>query len=374
MRWLPKKLLHARKSQEIPPDAAPPRLCHMVGSVPLSSSTEVLQHISAKLPQRLRRLPDGETGERREMVRLQKAIFSECPFVLRPDVLSPGNPDPPRTTNDKWIQKKQAIVLGPVKYDEYAIASYEVFRNLKAQGRIEADVRFQVCLPTPAQITCWLIDPQHQAQVEILYEAKLLSALRRIQDHIPRDELAIQWDMTAELALLDVGYGRFTPWFSGVFLGIGQRAARLAAAVDDGVEMGYHLCYGDKTNGHFVEPKDSLTLVKLANLLFDIIQRRIDWLHLPVPQNRTDFQYFAPMQNLYLRPETDLFLGLVYAGDKDGTNQRIKNAMRIIDEFGVSTECGLGKMPVDQLDGILDLMAAVTSPVERPSISIGTAF
>jgi len=41
-----------------------PRGVHLVGSVPLSGAEEVFRTASAILGERLRRLPDGETGDR----------------------------------------------------------------------------------------------------------------------------------------------------------------------------------------------------------------------------------------------------------------------------------------------------------------------
>ena len=37
--------------------------------------------------------------------------------------------------------------------------------------------------------------------------------------------------------------------------------------------------------------------------------------HLPVPRNRTDEVYFAPLRTLRLHPETELYLGLVHYTD-----------------------------------------------------------
>ena len=46
----------------------PPRNVHLVGSVPLADARTVFETVSAALGPRLRRIPDGETGERSDWI------------------------------------------------------------------------------------------------------------------------------------------------------------------------------------------------------------------------------------------------------------------------------------------------------------------
>src|SRR2546430_3323840 len=51
--------------------------------------------------------------------------------------------------------------------------------------------------------------------------------------------------------------------------------------------------------------------------------------HLPVPRDRTDPAYYAPLAALRLRPETELYLGLVHATDGvEGSARRMEVARR----------------------------------------------
>ncbi len=55
-------------------DAGPigrPRGAHLVGSVPLANSEAVFRELSARLPGRLRRVPDGEIGIRTNWIQSQ---------------------------------------------------------------------------------------------------------------------------------------------------------------------------------------------------------------------------------------------------------------------------------------------------------------
>jgi hypothetical protein len=66
----------------------------------------------------------------------------------------------------------------------------------------------------------------------------------------------------------------------------------------------YHLCYGDAKHKHSIEPSTSRLLVEFANRLSAQIGRSIELIHLPVPRNRLDDAYDAPLADLVLRPET----------------------------------------------------------------------
>jgi len=52
---------------------------HLVGSVPFKDATEVFRTASAILGDRLRHIPDGETGDRRNWVAFQYLLLSRHP-------------------------------------------------------------------------------------------------------------------------------------------------------------------------------------------------------------------------------------------------------------------------------------------------------
>ena len=113
------------------------------------------------------------------------------------------------------------------------------------------------------------------------------------------------------------------------------------------IELGYHLCYGDAGHKHFVEPEDASKLVEVTHAISAGVGRLINWIHMPVPRNRTDDAYFAPLRQLLLHPETELYLGLVHFIDGvEGTRRRIAAAQKVVADFGVATECGMGRLQV----------------------------
>jgi len=234
---------------------------------------------------------------------------------------------------------------------------------LREQGIIEKGVRFQVSLPTPVNVIGLCLLQEYQADAEPIYEKALLAALRRIQDAIPAEDLAIQWDMAYEIGMLELP-AAFPSWFEGedIMQGILERVGRLTAAVDEGVKMGFHLCYGDAGHKHFVEPKDMGVLVCVMNGIAGVVKRSVDWIHVPVPKSRTDEDYFAPLKDLKLGSETMVHLGLAHAWDLEGTKERIRVASEFLWDFGVATECGFGRTEVNELDSVLGVLAEVTQP------------
>jgi methionine synthase II (cobalamin-independent) len=189
----------------------------------------------------------------------------------------------------------------------------------------------------------------------------MLAELDRIASGIPHDELAIQWDVAIEFALLErVAITNYEPVKTRVV----EQLVRLGNQVPGDVELGYHLCYGDARHKHFVEPADTTKLVDVANGIAAGLQRSLNWISMPVPRNRSDDAYFAPLKNLRLHPETELYLGLVHFTDGvEGTRRRIVAAQRVVQDFGVATECGFGRRPPETIPDLLRIHSEVAAPL-----------
>ncbi len=118
-------------------------------------------------------------------------------------------------------------------------------------------------------------------------------------------------------------------------------------AIADGVpatiELGYHLCYGSPADEHVIQPKDAAIMVEMVNAVSAGVRRPIQFFHLPVPKPRTDDSYFALLGGLMLRPETEIYLGLVHRDDMDGNAARLAAARRHARVDGVATECGMAR-------------------------------
>lgn len=173
------------------------RNIHFVGSVCLPDTETVFRELAVAFPKQLKRIPDGETGKRGNFVLWQRSIFMKYPWLIRTLYFSLAkDPGPIPIAPEK-------LELLPIGYDEYALESYSKFRQLREEGIIEKGVRFQVSLPTPINVLHVSVEPAYQADLEPVYTKAYLACIRRIQDSIPAEDLAIQWDVACEFGFLE---------------------------------------------------------------------------------------------------------------------------------------------------------------------------
>jgi hypothetical protein len=81
---------------------------------------------------------------------------------------------------------------------------------------------------------------------------------------------------------------------------------------------------------------------------------------MPVPINRTDDAFFAPLRDLKLASETEVYLGVVARDGAEGTRRRIAAASRYLPKFGIAMECGMARARTpDLVLRLLDIHAEV---------------
>jgi len=340
------------------------RNVHLVGSVPMANADEVFRNVSAALGPRLTRLPDGETGARGDWITWLEPVFADNPTFQKSGeffrVHASG-------TGRERYTLKAGVAPADVRFDNLFYAdiaqdSYAVFRRLKQAGRIPAGTKFQVDL-VPAHSVIWLflVDRLH-APLDPVYNAAVKHEIDKIAAAIPHDELAIQFDVaSAVFARLErneqSSYGaskaEMQETFSNILVDLGNR-------VPADIDLLYHLCYGDSNHRHVVEPTDMGDMVEFANRVSRQIARPVQLIHMPVPRNRDDDAYFAPLQQLRLRPETVLCLGLVHHTDGvEGTTRRLATARRHVTDFSIATECGFGRRDPRTIPELLRIHAEV---------------
>ncbi|KAK8091453.1 hypothetical protein PG997_001814 [Apiospora hydei] len=350
----------------------------MVGSVPGGSPQEVFTRLATALPGRLSAIPDGETGERWNYIGWQLQRF---PTVARRNEL--GGTPLPESGLGSVLSAFTLDDIKPTAYDEAALSSYAEFKHLRQRGIIPSNVRFQIGLPSPYSVLAGHIKPEVANAIEPLYEQRFAETIDRIFAEIPTEEVVIQWDLCFEMTALEFELGRLPDkrhqsYFSspgGVQQGLVDRVARLCERIPKDGKLAFHLCYGDLRHKHFVEPQDTSLLVDLANALLEreTIGPRTEWVHLPVPKERTDPGYFAPLVRLRLdapglKPPR-LYLGVVHANDEVGTKKRVETAQAVVPfPFGVATECGLGRTPPGEVDSILRICKEITQDPIRENL------
>src|ERR1700733_2933717 len=340
-----------------------PRQIHLVGSVPLASATAVFECVGSHLGSSVARIPDGETGERARPFflrpNLTHALFGARGVERIGEYVIAGYTIPLQGLAAG--AKPDDIDFGPLGFAHAAKSSFSDFKRLQAAGRIPQGVRMQVCLPTPFMLGIIFVAPNSLRQLWPAYERAMLRELDDILSSIPHEELAIQWDMSPEihevLEKRNLAVVRNVPREMLV-----AAIARITDYVPLPVEVGWHLCYGDtgheegRETKHVVEPVDMGVMTRFANDIFAARRRPINWVHMPVPRGRDDEAYFAPLKNLRVKPEMRLFLGLVHLFDGiEGGRRRAAAARTVYPDFGVATECGMGRRPPESIPALLDL-------------------
>lgn len=346
-------------------------LVHLVGSFPCRNAQEVFDHCGRELAGHVKRVPDGEVHGWINFSISSLAAAKGLERASEEEVYAPAYATPAqlreyheRAQTRKRLTPKLRVRPGlaasdiefaPLGYDRIALASYDLFKQAQAAGHLPRTTRFQVGLPTAFATLASVLgaDDVHLALPK--FEQTLFREVEAITRAIPHAELAIQWDVAVEVvAVLE----RMAPPLASRFSSqdLAAALARACEQVPPAVETGVHLCYGNPGGKHIVEPGDTAVMVAFANEFLGVVNRSIEWIHVPVPINRDDDAYFAPLEKLRLHPGTELFLGLVHPQDGlEGAQRRITAARRFAPSFGVGTECGMRFFPAETLPELLAL-------------------
>src|SRR5664279_1492933 len=235
-----------------------PRDVHLVGSVPLASAREVLATVSAALGARLKRIPDGETGERSDWITWLEPAIANIPALEKSDELFRIHATGTARIRYRLKPGKAVrdVAFDNLFYADVAKQSYAEFAELKRAAKISPDVRFQIDL-VPAHSVIWLF--------------------------LQHDQIAIQFDVaSAVVARLQRNepnaYGKNRDEMLASF---GRILSDLANHVPADIELLFHFCYGDSNHKHVIEPTDMNDMVDVANQLTCDVTRPINLIHMP---------------------------------------------------------------------------------------------
>ncbi|HWG61885.1 MAG TPA: hypothetical protein VG253_09245 [Streptosporangiaceae bacterium] len=342
----------------------PPTGVHFNGSVNLADTETVLREITSRVPAGLRRIPDGETGDRGNWVFFQLQKFLASPLLV------PAHPHDNPAEEYEMPQVRLADGVDPAEmewpdlgYAGVYQQSHATFVALQRQGVIPEGVRFQVQYPTPLASIAVYVVPEQQEQLLGSYERAMFADLDRFLAAVPHDEVAVQWDVAVEFGILEESFtGSGGDAFDGIVAG-------LTSCVDQvprDVPVGLHLCYGDYGHQHFKQPESLALQVRVLDAVSAAAARPITFVSFTVPQYQDDEDYFAPLTDLDVGPDTELNFALVpyHLGEQaTGTTGR---QVRLIDAalaaspgggraWGICTECGMGRAGREEIPGLLDL-------------------
>ena len=327
---------------------------HLVGSFPYATAKEVFDVAGPLLAGYAQRLPDGEA---QGWIGFPAETLAKSPGLVESDVAVRKQPELPeyRLLRIKDGANQADLTFPPIGYDTIALNSYRQFCEARAQGKIVPGTRFQVSLPTPFGVIGGYALASDIKQIMPPYEDRYFQEVSAIVSGIPAKDLAIQWDIAVEIiaALL----GAFPALRDTVSMDyLAQAIARATDRIPASVEAGLHFCYGNPGGRHIVEPDDAGLMVQFCNNILEHTQRSITWVHMPVPIERSDDAYFAPLQHLKLDRIKEFYLGLVHLKDgMEGAKRRIAAAKKYAPDFGIGWECGLRLFPKHTIVPMLEL-------------------
>ena len=343
----------------------PPDHVHFNGSVNLADAGAVMREIVSRVPSGLRRIPDGETGDRGNWIFFQLQRFLQLPWLV------PERPlDEAEGEYEQLPQLRLAEGADPAQvswpdlgYADAYLESFATFAALRKEGVIPAGVRFQVEYPTPLASIGGYIVPEQQQALLGSYADALFADLARLLAAIRPDEVAVQWDVAVEFGVLE---DAFAPGGAQAFDAIIGALARCIDQVPAEVPAGLHLCYGDYGHQHFKQPESLALQVRVLNAVSAAAGRTVSFVSFTVPQYQREDGYFAPLAQLTADPDTELNFALVpyhaaeqAAGTTDAQVRLIDTALAASPggsrDWGICTECGMGRASQDEIPALLDL-------------------
>jgi hypothetical protein len=322
----------------------------LVGSLPAASPDGAFRAGAELFGDMVFALPDGETGPRAAWVGYERdrLVRPNPGVVVLKETDSPTGI--PRHAYDTPVfgvrPGATEIHFGSWPRIDDAIASYSVFKELRAGGAIPAGLRYQVGLPFPSSaMNAFKADFARDYPIaERAFEDLVSRELIRLLAAVPAGDLAIQWDLAYETQDIE-GVLAWTP--EGAWERFAGPVTRLTRLIPEEVLIGYHLCYGTFPEWPMFEARDYAVLVRMANFAVANSGRTVDWLHMAGPRylRSEDRSFFRPLVDL--EPETArVFLGIVLPIDGiDGLRRRHATASRYLHDFGVAMYCGFGRQP-----------------------------
>lgn len=335
----------------------------LVGSIPCDTVEAVFREWGGRFGAHLKYLPDGEVGDRLHWIDGQAyRVFNghpEIETVKRPAPDDGVERWKPRHIDDQWMFRVrpgvERVRFGDrgwrLGYARDAINSYFVFKTLRREGVIPADLRFMVALPTPrSSVLLFFREEADLPAIKPGYEDAMLAEVETILEHIPHDDLAIQWDAACES--VDIEFG--LPWLGGAitperYEDYVDQFARLSAAVPQPVALGYHACFGTLGGWPTVSPDTISNEVRFLNDAVARSTRKVDFVHLPM-LDRSEPEYAAPLADLNVG-DAEVYLGMIHNIDTFAT--RLANARRYLKDFAIAAPCGFGRITPDELAGIM---------------------
>jgi hypothetical protein len=334
----------------------------LVGSIPLDTVEEVMRTFGAPLGRYLPAMPDGEVGERRSWVnRFSYQVFNghaDLETLRRPPKKDGVEQLLPTKRSESWqfqvrpgVKRVRFGLPGlRLGYARDATNSYFIFRTLRDQGILAAEMRFQVSIPMVNSVIrpLYFPVPGDLDKVRPGFEEALAAEIELIVRRIPAKDLAIQWDLAHELSAV-YGQPDNPPSEASIETHVAP-VRRLSALLPAEAGLGFHFCFGTFGGWPAFAPADLGRAVELINASIAAAGRRTDWIHIPV-LDRADETFYAPLARL--EPgDARIYLGMIH--NMHSFRERLAAARKFVPSFGLGAYCGFGRTPPEQLPQLLE--------------------
>src|SRR5277367_5345856 len=169
-----------------------PNKVHLVGAIGLPTVSDVFKTVGEVLGKRVKRVPDGEPGGRRQWVMWQFPVLFVNPRLTI-------NKNPPRNALPMpvaFICLADGVKPGELEFGELGYArefrtSYEDFIRARKAKQLPADAKFLVTLPTPFAVITTFCPGKDLPEIERAYERAMQEEVRTICKEIPHNDLCI---------------------------------------------------------------------------------------------------------------------------------------------------------------------------------------
>ncbi|CAN5910735.1 hypothetical protein BH23ACT10_BH23ACT10_26790 [soil metagenome] len=306
---------------------------------------------------RLRSLPDGETGDRRDWIIHTIESFRDHPDLqLRSDGTWSDYDDIPtfKVRSGHELTADRLDLGLTAAFD----AAFPTFLRLRDEHGYP-DLRFQVGVPGDLDMALFALGPTGPLRHRAPFAAATANEITAIHAR-GGDDVVFQLELPAEL----VSVARVpTPAQRAVATYLASGIARLVSATPIGARFGIHLCLGDMNHRALGAMRDAGPLVRLANAIADRWPptHPLDFVHVPLaaavepPPNRTSF--YAPLARLTLPTDVALVAGFVHESlHIDAQEQLLRHLTELTGRtVDVASSCGLGRRDRPRAEAAMEL-------------------
>jgi hypothetical protein len=339
------------------------RWAHLVGSTPFENADEAMELALTRLHGRLRTLPDGETGERRDwIIHIVESLRRHPDLEVKREGTW-GDYDDTLTfaVRRGHTLRGETLDFGHVAAFE---ESYPRFCERRAAlGPAGEGLRFQQGIPGDFDLTLFTLGPLAAFRRRAPFTAATLTEIRRVFERAG-DDVVFQLEIPAELIFVARAPGALQPLVARL---LARGVAGLARRSPRGARFGIHLCLGDMNHRALGRMRDVRPLVLLANAISRAWPegRPLDFVHAPfaaaVEPPPLEPAFYAPLRDLRLPASTRFIAGFIHEARTIDEQRRLLGLIEAASrrQVDIATSCGLGRRDRDSALATLDQARAL---------------